>query len=50
MKKKIIIILLLVVPFISILFIIFFRGILMPSNEDIIEGLKNIKAYKAKVQ
>ena len=50
MKKKIIIILLLVVPFISILFIIFFRGILMPSNEDIIEGLKNIKAYEAKVQ
>ena len=50
MKKKIIIILLLVVPFISILFIIFFRGILMPSNEDIIEGLKNINAYEAKVQ
>ena len=22
----------------------------MPSNEDIIEGLKNIKAYEAKVQ
>ena len=44
MKKKIIIILLLAVPFISILFIIFFRGFLMPSNEEIIEGLKNIKA------
>ena len=42
MKKKIIIILLLAVPFISILFIIFFRGVLMPSNEEIIEGLKNI--------
>ena len=50
MKKKIIIILLLAVPFISILFIIFFRGFLMPSNEEIIEGLKNIKAYEAKVQ
>lgn len=50
MKKKIIIILLLAVPFISILFIIFFRGVLMPSNEEIIEGLKNINAYEAKVK
>lgn len=50
MKKKILIALLVAVPFISILFIILFRGVLMPSNEEIINELKNIKSYEAKVQ
>lgn len=50
MKKKIIIALVLAIPFISILFIILFRGVLMPSNEEIIESLKKINSYEAKVQ
>ena len=50
MKKKVIIGLLLLIPFISIIFVIFFRGIIMPSNEEIISSLKDIKSYKCEVE
>lgn len=50
MKKRIIISLLLIIPFISILLAVIFRGIFMPSNEDIISELKNIKCYDTKVE
>ena len=50
MKKKIIITLLLIIPFISIFFVVIFRGILSPDNEEIIRDLKNIKCYETKVE
>ena len=50
MKKKIILSLLLIIPFISILIVIIFRGFLMPSNEEIIKSLKNINYYETKVE
>ncbi len=50
MKKKIIIALLLLIPFISIIFVILFRGVIMPSNEEIISSLKDINAYKCEVE
>ena len=47
MKKKILITLsLLLIPFISILLVITFRGIIMPTNEEIVEQLKEIECYK----
>ena len=50
MKKKVIIGLLLLIPFISIIFVILFRGVMMPSNEEIISSLKDINAYKCEVE
>lgn len=50
MKKKIIIALLLLIPFISIVAVIFFRGVIMPSNEEIISSLKDIESYKCEVE
>lgn len=50
MKKKIIISLLLIIPFISILLVVIFRGMFMPNNEEIIRELKNIKCYETKVE
>ncbi|MEN8076762.1 germination lipoprotein GerS-related protein [Clostridioides difficile] len=50
MKKKIIISLLLIIPFISILLVVIFRGMFMPNNEEIIRELKNIKCYDTKVE
>lgn len=50
MKKKIIISLLLLIPFISILLVVIFRGMFMPNNEEIIRELKNIKCYETKVE
>lgn len=50
MKKRIIISLILIIPFISILLVVIFRGMFMPSNEDIIRELKNIKCYETKVE
>lgn len=50
MKKKIIIAVLLLIPFISILLVIVFRGIILPTNEEIIKSLKNIKYYEANVE
>ena len=43
MRKKIIITLLLIIPFISIVLVVIFRGVLSPNNEEIIRELKNIK-------
>ena len=45
MRKKIIITLLLIIPFISIVLVVIFRGVLSPNNEEIIRELKNIKCY-----
>lgn len=50
MKKKIVIALLLCIPFISILLVVIFRGVLMPTNEEIIKNLKQIKCYETEVQ
>lgn len=50
MKKKIIISVLLCIPFISILLVIVFRGVMLPTNEEIIKSLKNIKCYEANVE
>lgn len=50
MKKKIFITLLLCIPFISILLIIMFRGTVMPTNEEIIKELKEIKCYETTVE
>lgn len=50
MKKKIIIAVLLLIPFISILLAVLFRGVIMPTNEEIIKSLKEIKYYEANVE
>ena len=50
MRKKIIITLLLMIPFISIILVVIFRGTFLPSNEEIIRDLKNIKFYETKVE
>lgn len=50
MKKKIIIAVLLCIPFISILLVIVFRGIILPTNEEIIKSLKEINCYETKVE
>jgi len=50
MKKKIVIALILCIPFISILLVIMFRGVLMPTNEEIISGLKDINYYETNVE
>ena len=46
MKKKILITLLVLIPFISILLVVGFRGVIMPTNEEIVEELRDIKFYK----
>ena len=48
MKKKILITLLVLIPFISILLVIGFRGVIMPTNEEIVEELRDIEFYKTK--
>ncbi len=48
MKKKILILLLLLIPFISILLTIWFRGAIMPTNEEIVQELREIEFYKTK--
>ncbi|MBU5454668.1 germination lipoprotein GerS-related protein [Caproiciproducens sp. MSJ-32] len=50
MKRKILIGLLVSIPVIFIILIIIFRLTAEPSNEEIIESLKNIKNYSAKVE
>lgn len=50
MKKKIAIVLLLCIPFVSILLVILFRGVFMPTNEEIIKELKQIKYYETEVE
>lgn len=50
MKKKVLIGLLLLIPFISILLIVLFRTVAEPTNEEIIQQLKDIKAYTSDVE
>ena len=50
MSKKIIIALLVIIPFISIVAIIMFRGAISPTNEEILSELKNINCYETKVE
>lgn len=44
-KKKILIVLLMIIPFISIILVISFRHIAVPTNEEILEYVKNMKRY-----
>lgn len=50
MKKKILFTLLLCVPFISIILVILFRLTAVPSNEEIIEKLRDTPCYSANVE
>ena len=50
MKKKIIIAVLLCIPFISILLVVVFRGVMLPTNEEIIKSLKEINCYETTVE
>lgn len=50
MKKKLLLGLLVSIPIILIIFVILFRVTAEPTNEEIIESLKGINAYKAEVQ
>ena len=49
MKKKVAIGVLILIPFVSILLVIMFRGVIMPNNEEIIDNLKNIDNYETDV-
>ena len=50
MNKKLLLGLLVSIPIILIIFVILFRVTAEPTNEEIIESLKGINAYKAEVQ
>ena len=50
MKKKLLLGLLVSIPIILIIFVILFRITAEPTNEEIIESLKGINAYKAEIQ
>ncbi|GAB6168512.1 hypothetical protein JCM1393_09720 [Clostridium carnis] len=50
MKKKLLIGTLLLIPFISIILVVIFRLAAEPSNEEIIQSLKDIKCYTTKVE
>ena len=50
MKKKIGIALLVIIPFISIVAIIMFRGAVSPTNEEILKDLRDINCYETKVE
>lgn len=50
MKKRFFIASLIIIPFISIFLIVTFRAKLYPTNEEIINGLKGIKYYKADIE
>jgi outer membrane lipoprotein-sorting protein len=50
MKKKLLLGLLVSIPIILILLVILFRVTAEPTNEEIIESLKGIKAYKTEVE
>lgn len=49
-ERKGIFLLLLLIPFISIIIIICFRHNYMPTNEEIVEYMKNSRAYTSKVE
>lgn len=44
-KKKILAVLLMIIPFISIILVISFRHVAEPTNEEILEHVKNMKRY-----
>lgn len=44
-KKKILAVLLMIIPFISIILVISFRHVTDPTNEEILEHVKNMKRY-----
>ena len=50
MKKKLLLITLISIPIILIGIVIFFRTTAEPTNEEIIESLKNIENYKSEVE
>ncbi|MEG1286810.1 germination lipoprotein GerS-related protein [Clostridium sp.] len=50
MKKKLLITLLICIPFISIILVVIFRLTAVPTNEEVISQLKNIKCYKTDVE
>ena len=50
MKKKLLLGLLVAIPIILIILVILFRVTAEPTNEEIIESLKGIKAYKTEVE
>lgn len=50
MKKKLLITFLLCIPFISIILVIVFRLTAVPTNEEVISELRNIKCYKTDVE
>lgn len=50
MKKKVIIAVLLCIPFISILLVVIFRGVILPTNEEIVQSLKEINCYEASIE
>lgn len=50
MKKKLLLITLISIPIILIGIVIFFRTTAEPTNEEIIEALKNIENYKTEVE
>lgn len=50
LKKKICITILMIIPFISMLLVISFRHVAMPTNEEILEDVKNMKGYESIVE
>lgn len=50
MKKKLLITLLICIPFISIILVVLFRLTAVPTNEEVISKLRNIKCYKTDVE
>ncbi|MBD7911121.1 MULTISPECIES: germination lipoprotein GerS-related protein [Clostridium] len=49
-KKNNILLFLLIIPFISIILVIIFRHLYYPTNEEILESVKNAKSYSSKVE
>ena len=50
LKKKIFITILMTIPFISMILVISFRHVAIPTNEEILEDVKNMKNYESIVE
>lgn len=50
LKKKIFITILMTIPFISMMLVISFRHVAIPTNEEILEDVKNMKNYESIVE
>lgn len=50
LKKKIFITILMIIPFISMMLVISFRHVAIPTNEEILEDVKNMKNYESIVE